>query len=146
MLQISRCVITNLQEVFLSRKTEQGFILGSNTCFGQIDFCYQVPALHSENNIYIPNADAANEAIKIWASKGICFCGFIHSHVVDKEGFSASDILFFKKLLDTYKLPSFFLGLGIVKRNDVKIVFYSAQIDNGELLLEQENLEILNSY
>lgn len=74
-----------LTQTFLSNDYEQGFLLGSTSCLEQLDCCHQVAPARASMQFYTPDANEANKIIANWVEKNICFCGFIHSHVVEKK-------------------------------------------------------------
>ncbi len=125
MLAIKKEVLQQIKQSFGSGKVEQGFILGAGSHLEQLDYCYQIPAARMGMYYYSPDVNTANIKIKEWAKEEICFCGFIHSHVVYKKEFSEGDIEFAKKLLEAYKLPVLWFGLGVVTKDDVDIYFYA---------------------
>lgn len=125
MLEIRKEVLWHLEKVFALSEQEQGFVLGTNSQLTRLDCCYQIPAASVGMYYYSPDVDIANKIIKLWAAEGICFCGFIHSHVIEKREFSENDVEFAKKLVGAYKLPVLWFGLAIVNDDKVDIDFYA---------------------
>lgn len=131
MLKIRGDVLANIKQTFASSSQEQGFILGCMSCIEQLEYCIRIPAVQSGIYYYIPDTHEADRIIKLWASQGICFCGFIHSHVINKKQLSENDIEFAKKLFSSYKLPVLWFGLGVFDGAQCEIFFYSVTQKNN---------------
>lgn len=142
MLIIRKTVLHQLEQTFKSCDVEQGFILGCSSRLELIDSCCQIPALQAGMYYYYPNTSKADEIINNWAKQGICFCGFIHSHVVKNYQLSFEDIEFTKKLFQTYKLPIMWFGIGVVLFNSVDLCFYRVQERNDSFIdITKETIE-----
>lgn len=132
MLRIKKEILQQLRQSFSLSHVETGFILGTYSCLEQLEYCYQIPAVQAGIHYYSPDIVIANKKIKEWTEVGICFCGFIHSHVVKKVDFSNGDIEFAKKLMNSYRLPVLWFGLGVVNDDcEVDIYFYSVTQQNN---------------
>lgn len=125
MLKIKKDIFFQMKNAFKASKNEQAFLLGCTTNLDKLDHCESLPALQSSVHYYVPNNSIADSTVNHWASKGICFCGFIHSHLVQKRDLSTDDIIFARKLYYTYNLPTFWFGIGVVQEDDVEFIFYS---------------------
>lgn len=53
---------------------------------------------------YVPNIANLNSKIREWAKNGIAFIGMIHSHPKDEYTLSDSDMLYIKKVFESYKV------------------------------------------
>ena len=123
-LTVREEVFRMLAEVFRQSKQEEGFILGSTSRLDCLDCCEQIPAVRAGMYFYEPDAIYANEAIRRWAKQGICFCGFIHSHITDQPNLSEADIEFAKCLFQAYCLAGMWFGLAVVYHEMVVYKFY----------------------
>lgn len=138
MLVIQEEILEKMREIFVFGKEEQGFLLGSASCLNQLDNCYQIPAVQAGIYFFEPDVSAADSMIRNWAKQGICFSGFIHSHIVEKNDLSIPDIEFAKKLFCAYELPVLWFGLALVKKNTVEFKFYAVkQYDENDVTLMQ---------
>lgn len=124
MLKIDKTLLNNIKEMFLNKDYEQGFLLGCSSCLEQLEHCYYVPTVCANRHFYKPDVCVANEAIKQWSKQDICFCGFIHSHVIEKYELSINDVVFAKRLFSAYNLPMMWFGIGVCVGFEVKIHFY----------------------
>lgn len=132
MLKIKKEILQQLRDTFMSSNQEQGFLLGCKSHFERLEYCYQIPAVRAGKYFYIPNANEADKVIDLWAEQEICFCGFIHSHVVEKVDLSENDVEFAKQLFSAYKLPVLWFGLGLVQEEKIHFQFYSVQKNDNE--------------
>lgn len=131
MLSVSQEALKQMTQVFSNSETEQGFLLGCTAAWNALDHCCQLPAARSGKYFYEPFAAAANGIIQDWADHGICFCGFVHSHLVDKPSLSENDIDFAHRLFRAYPLPVLWFGIGVVRGSRVDYVFYSVTEQDG---------------
>lgn len=137
-------VYRELEQTFLNDKHEQGYILGSKECLDEIDCCKLLPAIQSGDYYYVPDNHFADITIRKWAEDNICFTGFIHSHTKGQMNFSANDILFADKLLDSYRIPYLWFGLAVItEENEVSMVFYRIYKKNAQLILHPETIKII---
>lgn len=143
MLCIQWDILHHLTHVFLSKDHEQGFILGSAKCLERLDFCGQIPAVQAGKYFYTPDSQYANTIIKDWAELNICFCGFVHSHLVNKNDLSDSDIEFAKQLFKSYNIPILWFGIGIVYKDAVNFQFYSVSSSDGDIVISPIKVEII---
>lgn len=127
MLIISRQVIEQLTNVFRESNQEKGFLLGCTSHLDTLDCCKQLPAIQAGLHFYEPDFELANEIVRLWANHRICFCGFIHSHVVNKPELSEADIDFARSLFLVYDLPVLWFGLALVRGENVQYRFYSVE-------------------
>ena len=98
MLEISEDIQRKLVQTFLQKDCEKGFILGCTSCLDRVDHCVQIPAVQAGTYFYEPDVYIATQAIRRWNAEGVCFCGFIHSHLVDRDELSEEDQKFAFKL------------------------------------------------
>ena len=144
MLRITLSVYRELEQTFLSDEHEQGFILGSKECLNEIGCCKLLPATQSGDYYYVPDNHFADITIRNWAEENICFTGFIHSHTKGQMYFSDDDILFANKLLDSYRIPFLWFGLAVITgENDVCMMFYRINKENGKVILKPEATRII---
>lgn len=127
MLYVKEQVLNHIRNAVISSDVEQGFILGSKTRLNQLDCCKEIPAVQASLNIYRANSYIADQIISQWFEEKTCICGFLHSHVVDKNDLSEADKHFATMLYKTYHLPLFWFGLAVVTNNEVTISFYCVQ-------------------
>lgn len=144
MLRIKCSVYRELEQTFLLDTYEQGCILGSKEHFNSIDCCKLIPASQSGDFFYVPDNCVADFAIREWADEGICLSGFIHSHTKGQMDFSEDDILFASQLLNSYRVPYLWFGLGIVTTGkEVEMRFYQILKKDAELVLNPAVVQIV---
>ena len=124
MLSIREEVTVKLTGVFQNSKQEKGFLLGCSSRLDCVDHCEQIPAIRAGLHFYEPDSAYADGVIQKWAADNICFCGFLHSHLVDKTDLSIPDIQFARKLFQAYSLPVLWFGLALVEGKSVTYRFY----------------------
>ncbi len=142
MLHIKKDVLLKLSTTFRECDVEKGFLLGSSTDLIYIDHCFDLPAADAGLHFYEPDPVLADKAIQRWANQGVCFCGMIHSHVVDKQELSENDIEYAKVLFSAYHLPLLWFGIGIVHSEKVDFRFYSVSETDGQVSITQEEYQI----
>lgn len=133
MLLIKEQILIHLRNAVISSDVEQGFILGSQTRLDQLDCCKEIPAVQASLNFYKPNSTVADATIQQWANNEVCFSGFLHSHVSDKNDLSEADIVFAERLYKAYCLPVLWFGLAIINECNVSFVFYAVHENNGTI-------------
>lgn len=141
MLLVDKHILSKISETFLKQDVEQGFLLGSSLDFNHIDSCFELPASDAGLHYYEPNSLAADKAIRHWGHQGICFCGMIHSHVVNKRVLSENDIAFAKALYTAYHLPVLWFGIGIVNSGEVTFQIYSVTEIDEQICISPETYE-----
>lgn len=143
MLHIKRDVLLRLSTAFCECDVEKGFLLGSSNNLIHVDHCFDLPAVDAGLHFYEPNPVLADNQIRHWAGQGVCFCGMIHSHVVDKQELSENDIEYAKVLYSAYQLPILWFGIGIVNTNKVDFRFYSVSEFGEEIniVLKEHQVE-----
>lgn len=144
MLWIKDSVRSVILHKFSSSCTEQGFLLGCSQKLNEIDFCCLLPAYRSGKYFYEPNSCEADQIIRNWAERNICFCGFIHSHLVYKKELSENDVEFAKRILTAYSIPVLWFGVGAVNDLNVDFQFYSAVCENGKTIICPIQSEIVD--
>ena len=142
MLHIKKDVLSNISEVFRDCDVEKGFLLGSSKDLSYIDHCFDLPATDAGLHFYEPDPVLADKQIQHWADQGVCFCGMIHSHVVDKQELSENDIEYAKVLYSAYHLPLLWFGIGIVHADTVDFRFYSVSEPDRQVNITQEKYQI----
>ncbi len=85
---------------------EQGGILGEKD--GKIVAYYhdKDASICSSHAEYVPNITNLNSKIREWSKDGITFIGMIHSHPKDEYTLSDSDMLYIKKVFESYEIDS----------------------------------------
>lgn len=144
MLLINKKVLEEISAAFGKCEVEKGFLLGSDSTLNHINYCFDLPASDAGLHFYEPNPICADETIRCWANQGVCFCGMIHSHVVDKQDLSVNDIEYAKVLYSAYHLPVLWFGIGIVHANKVDFRFYSVSESREEVNITLEEYQIEN--
>lgn len=142
MLHIKKDVLLKLSAAFRKCDVEKGFLLGSSNDLNYVDHCFDLPAMDAGLHFYEPDPAWADKAIQRWVNQGVCFCGIIHSHVVDKRELSENDIEYAKVLYSAYHLPLLWFGIGIVHANKVDFRFYSVSESGGQVNITQEEYQI----
>lgn len=143
MLLINKMILENISTAFCMCDVEKGFLLGSSNELTYVDHCFDLPAMEAGLHFYEPDPVLADQAIRRWADQGVCFCGMIHSHVVDKQDLSVNDVEYAKVLYSAYQLPILWFGIGIVNANKVDFRFYSVSEFGEEvnIVLEEHQVE-----
>lgn len=144
MLRIKNDVLSKIAKAFRACDVEKGFLLGSNRDLTYINYCFDLPASDAGLHFYEPNPVCADETIRSWANQGVCFCGMIHSHVVDKQDLSVNDIAYAKALYSAYHLPVLWFGIGIVQASNVDFRFYSVSKSSEQINITLEEYQIEN--
>lgn len=111
MLYISNSVIDKINQECKNIYIEQGWLIGCKTDFEHIDSCYSLVPSYADANCYIIDSVLTTQAIRRWAETGVCIIGFIHSHLVDKEDFSAADRDSANSLLRSLNMPFLYFGI-----------------------------------
>ena len=142
MLLINKNVLKDISTIFSNCNVEKGFLLGSSNDLTYVDYCFDLPAADAGLHFYEPDPVLADKAIQHWANQGVCFCGMIHSHVVDKQELSENDIEYAKVLYSAYHLPLLWFGIGIVHSEKVDFRFYSVSETDGQVSIIQEEYQI----
>lgn len=132
-LRINKTTLAEIASAFRNCNTEKGFLLGSNTFLNYISFSCDLPASDASRHYYSPNANFANHIISNWAAYGICFCGMVHSHLVNKQYLTENDIEYAKALYTAYNLPILWFGIGVIKNDNVVFKFYSVSESDGQV-------------
>lgn len=142
MLLINKKILEDISAAFCTCEVEKGFLLGSSADLTYIDHCFDLPARDAGLHFYEPDPVLADKQIQHWANQGVCFCGMIHSHVVDKQELSENDIEYAKVLFSAYHLPLLWFGIGIVHANKVDFRIYSVSESDGQVNINQEEYKI----
>ena len=142
MLLINKNVLEDISTAFCKCDVERGFLLGSSDDLTHITHCFDLPAMDAGLHFYEPDPVLADNQIRQWAGQGVCFCGMIHSHVVDKQELSENDIEYAKVLYSAYHLPLLWFGIGVVHSEKVDFRFYSVSETDGQVSITQEEYQI----
>lgn len=132
MLILCADVQRELIRAFLQGDCEQGFVLGCTSCLDRLDHCLQIPAIQAGTYFYVPDTVAADKAIRTWGEQGVCFCGFVHSHLVNRHELSDKDREFAFQLFDVYSLPVLWFGVCVVSGDVADLFFYAITETDGE--------------
>ena len=139
MINVKKEILYRMAAIFTSKEEEQGFLLGSSSEPKCIDYCEQIPAYQSGKYFYVPNVTVADEVIRHWEKEKIQFCGFIHSHVVNKKTLSVNDIDYAKMLYEAYDIPVFWFALGVVEKERTEFIFWLVQKNQkGEVEVQKK--------
>lgn len=142
MLLIAKEVLTEITSVFRKGDAEQGFLLGCDRNFDYINHCSVLFPIESGPCYYVPDSNRADELIRRWAERQICFCGMVHSHLVNKTDLSESDIDFAKELYLAYRLPKLWFAIGVRASENMVFRFYSVSERDGEILVSPEDFAV----
>ena len=142
MLHIKKDVLLRLSTAFCECDVEKGFLLGSSNDLSHVNHCFDLPAVDAGLHFYEPDPVLADTRIRLWADQGVCFCGMIHSHVVDKQELSENDIEYAKVLFSAYHLPLLWFGIGIVHADQVDFRIYAVSESDGQVNINQEEYQI----
>jgi len=142
MLLISKTILDNISTAFCKCDIEKGFLLGSSNKLTYVDHCYDLPAIDAGLHFYEPDPVLADQAIRGWADQGVCFCGMIHSHVVDKHELSENDIEYAKVLYSAYHLPILWFGIGILHSDNIDFRFYSVSGCGDQINITLEEYQV----
>lgn len=144
MLLINKNILENIATTFCECDIEKGFLLGSSKELTYVDHCFDLPAMDAGLHFYEPDPVLADQAIRHWADQEVCFCGMIHSHVVDKYELSENDVEYAKMLFSAYHLPILWFGIGIVHADNVNFRFYSVSRSGGQINITLEEYRVEN--
>ena len=137
MLQIKSDVLHDLKTLVISDEKERGFLLGSVSNYECIDCATMIPAKESGPYFYMPDSNYVNGIIRNWATNGICFSGFIHSHTKGNMSFSQNDLEIAEQLLSRYQVPFLWFGLVVVDENSVELLIYKLCQRGSDTVFEQ---------
>lgn len=137
MLKITKNVLECIKNVAKHSSVEQGFVLGCTSRLDRIDVFEQIPAVQAGVYFYSPNTNVATETVGRWLENDICFCGFIHSHKINKRDFSEPDIQFAEKLLANFRIPYLWFGLLVSTEQQKELLFYKLYSIGGKAVLKQ---------
>lgn len=113
MIQIEKSVIMQIRERLQSDRIEQGCLVGAGDYLNRIDHFVLVPG-RAEHDRFVPDPEAVNREIARWSDRGICFCGFFHSHPEGAGFLSCADHVAIERWVLAAGLP--FLCFGVVDR------------------------------
>lgn len=124
-------LLDQMAAFFTASSYEEGFLLGCSTQINHLTHAVHLPSSNSGLYHYEPNSAQARQLIRIWADLGICFCGFIHSHVRGKRELSEDDLEFAETLIRAYNVPLLWFGLAVISDKTTRFIFYSLTLKNG---------------
>ena len=119
---------------------EQGGILGEKD--GKIVAYYhdKDASICSSHAEYAPNIANLNSKIREWAKDGIAFIGMIHSHPKDECTLSDSDMLYIKKIFESYEIGTK-LYFPVIVPGGI-IIPYAVTKQEVDLSVVQEEIDI----
>ena len=133
----------NILDTALSRMDrEQGCILGCSERLDRIDCVMPIRAAEASKFFYRPDVTQANCMIRQWAEEGVCFCGFIHSHVTEKRGLSEADMLFAESMFKSFCMPVMWFGLAVLQEKQKDYFFYLMKERQGNPVIESVDWRI----
>ena len=94
-------VFDQLIDELSNREKEQGGILGCGSD-GVISAFFRDPGRDSCPGKYIPDTAVLNELIEEWSSRGITFCGIIHTHTNGRCTLTEADLEYGKRIIDCF--------------------------------------------
>lgn len=105
-MKIKNDTLVSILASHITTVPEQGGILGEKD--GKIVAYYhdKEASICSSHAEYAPNIANLNAKIRVWAKHGITFIGMIHSHPKDEYTLSDSDMLYIKKVFESYEIGS----------------------------------------
>lgn len=134
-LIIENSLLADISTTFSNSLQEEGFLLGCSSAMNRITHAEHLNPVRAGRYYYVPDSQKANEIIRRWAMHGICFCGFIHSHVTDKEELSEADLLFAEALIRAYRIPVLWFGLAVIIGSNISFRFYSVIEKDGNICI-----------
>ena len=140
-LLVNKEILDRITSVFTQSPQEEGFLLGCSSQINQITHTAFLPSSRAGRYYYIPDAMQATEIIRSWIAQGVCFCGFIHSHVTAKHNLSEADLQFAETLFRAYRIPVLWFGLAVVTGGNVAFQFYSVAKQGGSIRLSPVSFE-----
>ena len=143
-LTIEKEILGKMAAVFSTSQQEQGFVLGCSARLDCVDTCEQIPAIRAGLHFYTPDASYANQVIQNWSEVGVCFCGFVHSHIVNKPALSEADIEYARSMFQVYRLPVLWFGIGLVQKQNVDYHLYSVTTQNDKVHISSVALKAGN--
>lgn len=133
-IRIKKQVIHEMEQFFLSQDHEQGCLLGCSEQLDQIDRVCIIPGVHAEES-FVPDIELLNKQLIQWESLGVCFGGFVHSHIGGGSFVSMEDQETIRRWTQASELPFLCFGVALVSCNDVHLKFYIANNDRKDITI-----------
>lgn len=132
-------ILNNIISTFENSLFEHGGILGCNAKQEIVAFYYD-KGIDSKKNQYIPDVKVLNDIINNnWKTKGIYFCGLIHTHPYGYSTLSMSDKIYFSKILQENPNKKWIYCPVFQSNNSKhKINFYILSLTNAYEILVDE--------
>lgn len=139
-MKIKNDVYRSILTSHITTVPEQGGILGEKN--GKIVEYYhdKEASTCSSQAEYAPNIVNLNTKISEWAKDGITFIGMIHSHPKDEYTLSNSDMLYIKKIFESYEIGTTLYFPVIVPGGT--IIPYAVTKQEVDLSVVQEEIDI----
>lgn len=137
-LKVDKNCLSEMIEYLNSSQDERGGIIGTSKNFRYITHFYPDCNSSCSSSTYSPNSKNVNNQIKSWIDDGVCFIGFIHSHINGCNILSVDDKRYILKLLNAFPhLP--FMWFPLFTRDDGQpmFTFYRCYLKN-KLLITQK--------
>lgn len=138
MLFLTQVILQKIETEFCQVDCERGGILGCSENLDIIDYFCPIPALQSNRYSYTPDIKIANQVIAAWRRDGICFIGFIHSHIVNKPYLSEGDIHFAKMIYQNFHMPYIWFGLAVIYSEKISVLFFKVCKLQTKIVMEEE--------
>lgn len=124
--------------------SETGGILGG--CNGIVMVSYYDKGLPTSRRCsYVPNVRDLNAVIRKWQKNSICFMGIYHTHFENVRSLSMSDIGYIERITRNMPQEITQLYFPIIISPDDEMICYIAKIVSGELVVEEDGLEIIEN-
>ena len=125
-------------EYFSDTCDEQGGIIGTSKNLYCISHFFPDHNSSSSSSTYSPNSKHINAQIKIWSNNGICFLGFIHSHIGGCNILSKEDKQYIFRLLVSFPHLQFMWFPIFSKENGIQqLTFYKCYLNKGTLITQK---------
>lgn len=133
-LKIAQTAMDALEQSLSSDLSERGCILGSSKTLTQIDHVCDIPGSQKKES-YSPDMEILNRKIAEWRGIGICFAGFVHTHIGGCAAFSAADAHAAKEWFLASGLPLLWFGVAASKPNGLSFRFYAVKEKKGTIVI-----------
>lgn len=127
-IKIMRPIAEQITRYFADQPMERGGMIGSSRYLNRIDHFSPVPGI-GDRDRFTPDMDAVNAQIADWRSRGICFCGFFHSHPDGPTALSGADRTAIESWVRAAGLP--FLCFGLTDGKGALSLYLAENSDTG---------------
>lgn len=131
-IQIARTIAEQIAGYFAGQPMERGCMIGSSRYLNRIDHVAPVPGI-ADRDRFTPDMDAVNARIAAWRDRGICFCGFIHSHPDGPGVLSGADRAAIERWVRAADLP--FLCFGLSDGNGTLKLYLAEKSDTDRVVI-----------